>query len=110
MVILATSFGTSAKEVSVLQLETRNDLIYEKGVSVPFTGTNVNHYPNGHIWFSIQLVNGKPHGVTKVWYESGTQKEEQTYEKGVLNGPFISWSETGAILKQVTYSKGQESK
>lgn len=104
-IILALMACLSASQASrsVLEFETRDGLIYVVGEDVPFTGLNENFYPNGNLWFRIQIKNGLPDGKAEFWYENGNKKAEQFYANGIIVGIQRKWSEAGELVEEIDH-------
>lgn len=95
--------SVSAAAESVLQLETRDGLIFAAGEEVPFSGLNEDFYPNGKLWFRIPIKNGVPNGKAEFWYENGNKKSEIVYAKGVVVGIQRKWSEDGELVEEIDH-------
>lgn len=104
-ILLATAACGSASIAaeSILQLETRDGLIYAAGEDVPFSGLNEGHYANGNRWFRIPIKNGMPDGKAEFWYENGNKKSEILYVKGVIVGIQRKWSEDGRLVEEIDH-------
>jgi hypothetical protein len=78
VVMLAAVMCASVLEAaeSVLQLETRDGLIYAAGEDIAFTGLNEDFHPNGKLWFRIAIKDGVPDGKAEFWYENGKKKSD----------------------------------
>jgi antitoxin component YwqK of YwqJK toxin-antitoxin module len=63
-------------------------------------------YPGGEKKFSYPLLNGKPHGVCKIWHQNGALKKEEPYEGGELTGLVREWYSSGAPESETAYMKG----
>jgi antitoxin component YwqK of YwqJK toxin-antitoxin module len=104
-VLLAAVICASALEAaeSVLQLETRDGLIYAAGEDVPFTGLNEDFHPNGKLWFRITIKAGVPDGKAEFWYENGNKKSELFFAEGVIVGLQRKWSEDGELVEEIDH-------
>lgn len=46
----------------------------------------------------MPLLNGRRHGVVRVWHKNGVLATEEPYHNGLLHGVCRQWSETGQLL------------
>jgi antitoxin component YwqK of YwqJK toxin-antitoxin module len=60
-------------------------------------------YDNGLVKFDCVLVDGEIEGMTRQYYEDGTEQFEGAYAHGLKEGKWTSYDEQGKILKVETY-------
>lgn len=102
LAVVTCASATEAAE-SVLQLETRDGLIYATGEDLPFTGINEDFHPNGKLWFRITIKDGVPDGKAEFWYENGNKKSEMFFADGVIVGLQRKWSEDGELVAEIDH-------
>ena len=90
------------------QTQVRDGLVYEVGVADPYTGTVVEHYPNGQKKVEGNVVNGKPEGAFTAWYENGQKKVERNYVNGIREGVETEWYENGQKKTEGNVVNGQQ--
>ena len=83
-------------------------LLFAVGVSSSMVGQTehkVFRYPNDSISSEGTLLNGKPEGYWKTYYENGQLKSEGNRKNYQLDGLWLFYSEEGDTTLSVTYSK-----
>lgn len=75
-----------------------------KGTDTPFTGRLVEHFPNGTLKAAVEIVEGRPHGLSRGWYENGQLEVEEHFVGGVSHGARTRYYQSGAkkSLAQIT--------
>lgn len=63
-------------------------------------------YPNGQVSSEGYLVNGKPDGLWKNYFEDGTLKSEGNRVNFELDGLWKFYNADGKILEEIAYSNG----
>lgn len=58
----------------------------------------VSHYSSGGQFSYIEKYDGRRHGCSRYWYESGYLKLQIKYDNGQIYGPLSFWREDGSIL------------
>ena len=58
----------------------------------------VSHYSSGGQFSYIEKYDGRRHGFSRYWYESGYLKLQIKYDNGQIYGPLSFWREDGSIL------------
>jgi antitoxin component YwqK of YwqJK toxin-antitoxin module len=113
------------------------ELITHQGVTKRngeiFSGYSLQLFADGDTSKLVPYLNGKPHGISKEWYENGILKEVRMYENGFKTGQhkgwfddeslrFVShfkhdayhgsvkeWQANGSLYRDFNYENGQES-
>lgn len=83
-------------------------LLLTAGVGLSLFGQTehrVFRYPNDSISSEGTLLNGKPEGYWKTYYENGQLKSEGNRKDFQLDGLWLFYSEEGDTTLSVTYSK-----
>lgn len=75
---------------------------------LPISGTVQSFYPNGHLAWETQWINGKLHGITKGYYANGKLKEETTWVDGKLNGTAKWYDEKGDLRRETIYEDNKD--
>ena len=79
---------------------------YNQGVNSDFVQF---YYPNGKVVSSEGfMVDGKPDGYWKSYYENGNLKSEGNRSNFLLDGEWKFYQEDGSISQLITYSKGKK--
>jgi len=88
------------------------DLGYDKGLFTkedkPFTGTAVQHHPNGKLKSRYQFVDGMLDGIIEEWWENGQRSTYKQYKENMRHGITTYWDENGVPTKQVLYKDDEE--
>lgn len=64
------------------------------------------YYPNGTMRFEADFQDGRPHGVTNQWYDSGVQRSVTYYASGQRHGSHQLWDPDGHLLYEAEYIGG----
>lgn len=67
-----------------------------------------SYFSSGQLQSRRSLYDGKAHGLTEVWYESGGKKKEVSYAQGDLNGVSRYWRNDGTILCEISVESIEE--
>ena len=81
--------------------------LFEKGAAIPFTGTMVEHYPDGAIKSRSQVAGGQLHGLSEGWHTNGLLQVTETFQAGVSHGTRTKWHENGRKLSEAPIAHGQ---
>lgn len=125
------SAASAPLEVAFTNLVRVDDLLRLPGHSEPFTGTTLEHYPdgtlrsrtavvdglvqglsegwhpNGQLQISEHFVAGVSHGRRTKYYASGAKLSEANYVSGELNGLFRRWHENGVLSEEIEFTQGK---
>lgn len=98
--------------IKVEQMQEREGLAYEVGISDPFTGSiyDCQEKPNKKAcqkYLEANYVNGQPEGVHNLWHSNGQKRWEVNYVNGQQDGVATGWHENGQMQIEVNYVKGQ---
>ena len=74
----------------------KDNLVFLKNRSQPFTGKNLCKYENGQIEEEGSFKDGKDVGKWTDWYENGQKSEECEYEYSV--GTCTQWHDNGQMM------------
>lgn len=55
-----------------------------------------------------EYLNGKPHGVTRVWNPDGVLTLEAEMDSGEYHGKYTSWWDNGQKKEEGQYHRGQK--
>ena len=88
------------------------------GMGVPYTEVSAQgtdsvatvkySYANGRMSSEGQLLNGKPHGYWKNYYESGILRSEGARSYDRLTGPWKFYTPEGRLQSVIHYSEGRK--
>lgn len=99
--------GVPRRELSRDQLELRDGVLYARGETEAFAGLMVEAFPDGAKRIAIEISGGKPHGVSRGWYENGQLEVEEHFERGVSHGPRKRWFSNGAVKSEAQVVDGK---
>ncbi len=111
------------KELSILDIEMKNGLVYERGSRKPYSGLIVEYfndvlielytvedglengpskkyYKNGVLQYEVNVKLGKPDGLLRTWFESGQLATEVNFINGIAQGVVKEWYENGQIKSE----------
>lgn len=88
-------------------LEYRDDLIYVKKESEPYTGITFDLYENGNLRSEFNYVKGKLNGPSTIYYESGKKESMAMHVNGIVEGLEMEWWENGNKRKEWSHKNGQ---
>ena len=71
-----------------------------------FNGSSIKKYNNQQTSRSIDYVEGKKHGLLKMWFEDGQISYQANYKNGKLEGKSFGWGKNGEILQEHSYKEG----
>lgn len=84
---------------------TRAELTFEDDM---ITGVYREFYENGQRKAMIEFSDGLPDGDAEFYYDSGIIKISGQYRKGVKNGKWKHYTETGELVDKEKWKKGQK--
>lgn len=91
-----------ALSLNAQNLEKTNGLYYKQGML--YSGLHTDYYPSGTVSMKFNVLNGQPHGVTELYFETGAQKEHREYNLGKKNGTWITWDTSGVKIAEAGYT------
>lgn len=77
-----------------------------------------SYHSNGHIWQSLEVLDGRAHGTYTEWYPNGHLKmqinliegmaelSERAFASWVFEGKNTIWDEQGFLVAEILYEKG----
>mgnify|MGYP001986131881 CR=1 FL=1 len=84
------------------------ELLFAPNQQTPFTGSAAWYNDNGKLSKVSQFKNGKLHGLSTRWYESGQKKSEENYKDGKRDGPWTRWYTNGQKSMEQNYKDGKQ--
>jgi hypothetical protein len=72
----------------------------------PFTGIEVEVWPDGSPFSEAQYANGVLNGTSKKWFRSGELHLQEELRDGSLHGSVREWAESGRLVREATYEYG----
>ncbi|MCU0369843.1 MAG: toxin-antitoxin system YwqK family antitoxin [Bacteroidales bacterium] len=94
MLIIISSFG---------QARQGSDKLYYDENGKLFTGISYDYYPDSTVKAVIELKNGEPDGVTKIYFENGQLEETRSFKKGMMHGKWESWNRDNIRIAEANY-------
>jgi hypothetical protein len=88
--------------------EEGDELAFTPDSDTPYTGWVRDMHENQRINILGQYVDGKQHGLSTEWYESGKKKSEGSFKDNEKQGLYRWWHENGKKKYEVTYKDGKE--
>lgn len=102
-----SSPSVELRELTRSQLELRDgEVLHVSGEQEPFDGTVVEYYQDMKKRIALEIRDGKPHGISRGWFENGQLEVEETFVKGVSDGKRIRWYENGAKKSEAVIVAG----
>lgn len=71
------------------------------------TESRVVTYADGTVWSEVALEDGLPDGAWNTYWPDGSPRSLETWDRGVLDGPFASWFADGGSRIEGFYEDGQ---
>ena len=105
---LASSIGWSKSVMLKDLVENPGDgLVYNKFLTMPFTGTANTTYESGQLKTLFNFIDGETQGQAEEYYESGQLKSKFNLTNGELNGPHETFYENGQLKYKWNYKDGK---
>ena len=93
--LVCETTGFTCPEVQYDELIERDNKLYKKFTSEPFTGNVVGREQG-------KMIDGKREGVWVRYYDNGQLKHKTTYKNGKINGKYVSYRKTGELWNEGT--------
>lgn len=61
------------------------------------------YYPSGKMWSTCEYKDGKKHGKSAVFFETGKPRYEGTYSEDSTIGKWKFYNKAGKVVKEVDY-------
>jgi antitoxin component YwqK of YwqJK toxin-antitoxin module len=104
---VATRPAPAAREVLRSELDLRDGVLFARGDSKPFTGVLVERYPGEKPKLAIEVKDGKAHGLSRGWYDSGQLEVEERFVAGQSHGPRTRWYLNGQKRSEAQIEQGE---
>lgn len=78
--------------------------VYKASDNSPYSGWIKKTYDGGKVGYLFQCNDGMQDGLYTAWYENGKKMVERMWRKGIREGPFVTWSNSG-LLQSRGYNK-----
>jgi hypothetical protein len=65
------------------------------------------YHTNGRVASAIPYYLNRPEGIGRIYYDSGTLKEERTYQAGIVSGVVKQYDSTGTLRMLFTIENGK---
>jgi antitoxin component YwqK of YwqJK toxin-antitoxin module len=104
---LITRPAPAPRELLRTDLDLREGVLFAKGEVEPFSGLLIERYPNRKPKIEIEIADGKAHGRSRGWYESGQLEVEEQFLHGTSHGPRTRWYENGQKRSEARIEHGQ---
>ena len=88
------------------ELKKHHGIVYRKGESEPFTGTEIRYYEDGSKWKEMRYVDGKPQGMEIQFREDGSKCMETPWVDGKRIGMEIAYYKDGSKFSETPYVDG----
>ena len=88
------------------ELKKHHGIVYRKGESEPFTGTDIRYYKDGSRYKETPYVDGKPQGTEIQYREDGSKCMETPWVDGKRIGMEITYYEGGSKFSETPYVDG----
>lgn len=92
--------------------------VFQKDPTGKSPSSITSYHQNGHIWQSLEVVDGRAHGTYTEWYPNGRMKmqinliegiaelSERAFASWVFEGKNTVWDEQGFLVAEILYEKG----
>ena len=94
---------TFAQGVDNSQLEARNQVMYLKKATEPYTGQCYGYYETGQKGLKGAYTNGLKDGFWEYWYSNNVKKIEGNYSAGKKTGKWRYWYANGQVRILANY-------
>jgi antitoxin component YwqK of YwqJK toxin-antitoxin module len=95
------------REVLRSELDLRDGVLFTRGESAPFTGVLIERYPQDKPKLSIEVMDGKAHGISRGWHDNGQLEVEETFVSGISHGPRTRWHQNGTKKAEAQIEQGE---
>lgn len=89
------------------QLELRDGTLFAKDSDERFTGILTEYFSGTNKRSSIEILDGKAHGLSRGWHENGQLEVEETFEQGVAHGQRTRWHANGQKKSEAMIMNGE---
>jgi len=89
------------------ELVLREGVLYRQGSAQPFSGLVVEDWQPGRRRTEVTIRDGRAHGLSRGWYESGQIEVEERFVRGVSHGTRTRWHADGAKKSEVKIRDGR---
>jgi antitoxin component YwqK of YwqJK toxin-antitoxin module len=103
------SWGEEGKVVDSDKTVMRDGLWYEVDSDKPFTGTEIDYFPEGQKKAEVEFLNGIVHGNYIVWYANGQKYYDSEWTNGTSQGKYIFFEMDGRKILEGTWRDGMAS-
>lgn len=69
----------------------------------PFTGIVRDHAPSGSVAAELPLLDGRPHGLVRHWFEDGRLERAGVFWRGAKVGRHRAWWRDGTLRFEAAY-------
>jgi antitoxin component YwqK of YwqJK toxin-antitoxin module len=97
----------AARHLTRAELDLREGVLFAKGEGKPFNGVMVERYSADQQKLTIEIANGKAHGLSRGWFENGQLEVEERFANGISHGPRTRWHMTGQKKSEARIEQGQ---
>lgn len=94
-------------KVQRADLVLRGGVLYVKDATQPFTGLLVEYWSPGRLRAEVAIRDGRAHGLSRGWYESGQLEVRESFVRGVSHGTRTRWYAEGVKKSEVMIRDGQ---
>lgn len=90
------------------QVQQGSDGIYFDGQGNLYTGVYTEYYADSLIRTSIEITNGRPDGLTKIYFEDGQLEEIRSYKNGLMHGKWEKWNRQNIKIAEAGYKDNKK--
>lgn len=94
-------------EVFEVQLYLSSDRLYEFNSETPFTGIARDTYVTGQLRAKSTYKNGKPEGLTEMYFKDGKLWQTHNWKDGEKEGLHVTYRENGILQFKDFYKDGK---
>jgi len=74
---------------------------------IPYSGRYIDYYNSGRKQNNGNLLDGKPNGEVKIFYQNGNPGSVFNYQAGVITGLAVEYYKTGILFQKCHYEGGR---
>ena len=111
LLLVAVTLGWGVQQKNAAPVESGYITINHQGLrmlnGIPFSGVMITRYANGHVAALEAFEQGRRHGQTQKWFESGQLAFQAYYQEGVREGLTESWWFNGNRRSTAVFVNGK---
>lgn len=90
------------------QTQQGSDGLYYDGKGNLFSGIYTEYYTDCLTRTTVEVENGRPNGLTKVYFENGQLEEIRSFKNGMMHGKWEKWNPQDIKIAEANYSDNKK--